>query len=449
MPQQQNNSDQMTINESKKNWNFLIIPAIVIFIVLILGTTAFFAYRQYQGKVVEDIVREYLTTTQNFDGLDVQIEVIKRKISYSDGFFKEALEVTLFVKEETLSFGNLTIATAEELKKEDISDDFNKSLDEEIATIKEYSTNTHQKISGIKVKALKVTSSSAEVQASYIIDTEDFKGEVQKDAETIFILSYIDKSWKIVDSRKEEGLSSEIVDITKMRKEFVASSKEQKRIFYSTGIGSALIWDEIDSGKAEVNFEVDDDYKEVFEPFKEFITKREYERILSITGGDKEEIENWGASVIMGEAQKTENPDLCERMVDQDFKDACYVGLVDIIGDISLCKKIVGEEWLSKSISCGGCDESLIREKINQIRSLAEIYYSDDNSYTGLTFHPEIESALKELTSVYGLQIDPLGHRYLAYAKFCSKDVFICADSSLALKEVTGGGFPKNTYLCP
>ena len=233
----------------------ILITIIIVLVLIAASVILVFGYYfiQNQKKInVEDFVRSYLTKTQNFDGLDGQINGIKIKIDYSEGFAKNLWTVGLFMKEKTRDFGNHMLKEANNLKKLNVSNtlaDLNKYLDEEIKIIKEQQSNIHQSISDIKIKTLEKNDISAKIQANYSRYVKDFNGEQKTKEELVYVLNFINGDWKIIDLIDKDGVWSKTMDYVKEKEDFIISlnaeeSKFNQMIFNSRSLIGKIIAEE-------------------------------------------------------------------------------------------------------------------------------------------------------------------------------------------------------------
>jgi len=198
----------------------------------------------------EEIVRDYIVKSQNFDGLVGRIEGIKTKISFSSAFFKDLWENELFIQEKTLGFGNFMIDVANQLRKLDISAGDSKYFDDQIKIIEEQKTNIHQSVSNLQVKTLENDGSSAKIQVNYLRSVKDFSGEQKVNEQLVYILSLIDGDWKIIDLIGKDGAWSETMDYKKEREDFMSLLNEQKAKFNALILQTNILNNEVSNNKA-------------------------------------------------------------------------------------------------------------------------------------------------------------------------------------------------------
>jgi hypothetical protein len=184
-----------------------------------------------ERQKAENVVKDYILKTQNFDGEVGRIEGIKTKIIFSSGFFKDLWENELFIQEKTLEFGNLMLKAADELKKTNISAENNEFLDNQIKTIKQQQIDMHQSVSNLRIETLENDGTSAKVQANYIRSAKDSIGHQDINEEMVYVLNLIGENWKIVDLIDKDGAWSTTMDYKKERGEFMAQLNEKEANF--------------------------------------------------------------------------------------------------------------------------------------------------------------------------------------------------------------------------
>ena len=184
-----------------------------------------------KGVSTENVVKEYLVKTQNFDGLDGQVASAKSKIKFSDGFFKDLWEAQLFVEQNTLDFLNYKLKEIDSLKKLNSSSQYIDYLDKKATEIKDQISDIHQKINQVSVKTLQNDSKSAKIQVTYEIDNKNNTGEQKTNQQGVYLLNNINGTWKIIDFTDSEGAWSKTMDYNKMKQDFITSNDQEKKGF--------------------------------------------------------------------------------------------------------------------------------------------------------------------------------------------------------------------------
>jgi len=88
----------------------------------------------------------------------------------------------------------------------------------------------------------------------------------------------------------------------------------------------------------------------------------------------------------------------------------------------------------------------VIKSELSQVRTEAELYFMDNDSYIGFTTDlvpPKCSG------DNYIIQISPDGQKYLIYARLCKKDALWCLDSEGFSGEIVADSMPSDVYSCP
>lgn len=223
-------SQNIKITNNPKIKKLLLIVIFTIIIFLISGLTIGLYFWQKQNTP-ENVIKNYLTKTQKFDGLDEQITAIKVKVNFSEGFFKNLWETQLFMTEKNITFLNRELDQIGNLKKLNLSQEYIKYLNKKIENIIDKKTNLHQDINNVSIKTLEKDKNTAKVEVTYEIENKSRNSEQKISQSGIYLLNRFQRQWKIVDFTDKDGVWSKNIDNNKIKSDFINSLDVKEKMF--------------------------------------------------------------------------------------------------------------------------------------------------------------------------------------------------------------------------